>query len=132
MMQALKTMSRRRRMVKISRRGFFELAGAGAAVIGMGIVDRAGAVEKTSEKEPRMERKIEVRHVSLRINVDFESFTKTLEQSLNRFESSLLQGLDTDPLSVKERIKKASGGDDLMLFNVRDHGKLLNIFGSPQ
>ena len=119
-------------MVKISRRGFFELAGAGAAVIGMGIVDRADAVEKTSEKEPRMERKIEVRHVSLTINVDFESFTKTLEQSVARFESSFLEGLDTDPRSVEERIKKAAGGDNLMLFNVRDHGTLLNIFGSPQ
>ncbi len=119
-------------MVRLSRRDFIELTGAGAVVLGMGTVENVCAVEKTDEKEPRMGRKIEVRHVSLAINVDFESFTKTLEQSLRPFGSSLLEDLDTDPGAVKERIKKAAGRDDLMLFAVRDHGKLLNIFGSPQ
>ena len=36
-----------------------------------------------------MERKIEVRHVSLEIKADFESFTQTLEKSLGRFDYSL-------------------------------------------
>jgi uncharacterized protein (DUF302 family) len=119
-------------MVKLSPRDFIELTGAGAAVLGMGIVEYVCAVDKTDEKESRMERKIEVLHVSMTINVDFESFTKTLEQCLGRFESSLLEGLDTDPGAVKERIKKAAGGEDLMLFSIRDHGKLLNILGCPQ
>ena len=118
-------------MLKLSRRGFIELTGTVAVVLGMGIGECVCAIE-TTYKEPRMERKIEVRHVSLTINVDFDSFTNTLEQSLGRFESSLLEGLDTDPRSTEERIKKAAGGDDLMLFAVRDHGKLLNLFGSPK
>jgi len=119
-------------MVKLSRRDFIELTGAGAAAYEMGIQDRASAVEQTGEQEPRMERKIEVRHVSLVINADFEHFTQTLEQSLGRVESFLFEGIDTDPRSVEERIKKAAGEDGLMLFNVQDHGRLLNIFGSPK
>jgi uncharacterized protein (DUF302 family) len=119
-------------MVKMSRRDFIELTGAGVVAIGTGIVELACAAEKTDEKEPGMERKIEVRHVSLRVDADFEVFTQTLEQSVGRFEVSLLEGLDTDPRSVEERIKKAAGEDGLMLFNVVDHGKLLNIFGAPK
>ena len=118
--------------MKLSRRDFIELTGAGAVALGIGVLERASAAEQTGEKEPRMERKIEVRHVSLRINADFEDFTKTLEQSLGRFEAALLDGLEIDPRSVEERIKKAAGEDGLMLFNVQDHGRLLNIFGSPK
>jgi hypothetical protein len=38
----------------------------------------------------KMERKIEVRHVSLEIDADFDSFTQTLEQALGRFDNSLI------------------------------------------
>jgi uncharacterized protein (DUF302 family) len=79
-----------------------------------------------------MERNIEVRHVSLEIDSDFERFTRTLEEALGRFDEALLEDLETDPRSVEERLKKVAGEEDLMLFNVRDHGKLLNIFGSPK
>lgn len=79
-----------------------------------------------------MERKIEVRHMSLEIHADFESFTPTLEQSLGRFGDALYKDLETDPRSVKERLKASAGEEGLMLFNVQEHGKLLNIFGSPR
>jgi uncharacterized protein (DUF302 family) len=79
-----------------------------------------------------MERKIEVRHVSLEISADFESFTQTLEQSLGRFDYSLSKDLETDPRSVEERLKASAGEEDLMLFSVQEHGKLLNIIGSPR
>jgi uncharacterized protein (DUF302 family) len=79
-----------------------------------------------------MERTIEVRHVSLEINADFEHFTQTLEQSLGRFDYSLLKDLETDPRSVEERLKASAGEEGLMLSNVQEHGKLLNILGSPR
>ncbi len=79
-----------------------------------------------------MERKIEVRHVSLEIDADFDSFTQTLEQALGRFDNSLYKDLGTDPRSVEERLKESAGEEGLMLFNVQEHGKLLNIFGSPR
>lgn len=79
-----------------------------------------------------MERTIEVRHVSMRINADFERFTQTLERSLGRFDHDLLEGLEREPRSVEERLKKAAGEEDLMLFGIQDHGKLLSICGSPK
>ena len=79
-----------------------------------------------------MERKIEVRHISLEIHADFESFTHTLEQSLGRFDYALYKDLETDPQSVEKRLKELTGEEGLMLFNVQEHGKLLNIFGSPR
>jgi uncharacterized protein (DUF302 family) len=78
-----------------------------------------------------MERTIEVRHVSMEVNADFERFTQNLERSLSRFDPSLYKGLETDPLSVQKRLEKAAG-EGLMLFNIREHGKLLNIVGAPR
>ncbi|MCK9376528.1 MAG: DUF302 domain-containing protein [Syntrophobacterales bacterium] len=77
-----------------------------------------------------MERSVEVDHVSLEINADFEGFTRTLEQFLPRFDDVLLDELETDPKLVEERLKEAAGEEDLMLFTVYDHGKLLNIYGA--
>lgn len=79
-----------------------------------------------------MELTIEVRHVSLQINADFECFTQTLEQSLGRFDDVLLEALETDPRSVEKRLQQAAGEEGLMLFNIQDHGKLLNLFGTPK
>jgi uncharacterized protein (DUF302 family) len=79
-----------------------------------------------------MERSIEVDHVSLTINANFERLTRTLEQLLGRFDDVLLDELETDPGSVAERLKEAAGEEGLMLFNVYDHGKLLNIYGNPK
>ena len=76
-----------------------------------------------------MERTIEVQHVSVEMNVDFERFTVGLERSLGRFDEALLKELETNPGLVEERIKAAAGEDGLMLFNIQDHGKLLNLFG---
>ncbi|KAA0894117.1 DUF302 domain-containing protein [Oryzomonas rubra] len=79
-----------------------------------------------------MERIIEVHHIALETDADFEDFTKALEQSLGRFDDALLKGIATDPRSVEDRLEKAAGEEGLMLFNVQDHGGLLNLFGTPQ
>ncbi len=79
-----------------------------------------------------MERTYEVRHVCLEINADFESFTENLERSLGRFDNSMYKDLETDPAAVRKRLEKAAGEEGLMLFTIREHGKLLNIFGTPK
>lgn len=79
-----------------------------------------------------MEHTIEVRHVSLELKADFERFTQALERSLGRFDYSLYKDLETDPRSVEERLKASAGEEGLMLFNVQEHGRLLNIVGSPR
>jgi uncharacterized protein (DUF302 family) len=79
-----------------------------------------------------MEHTIEVRHVSLELCVDFDDFTQTIEQSLGRFDDTLLKGIETDPRPVEERLMEAAGEEGLMLFNVQDHGRLLGIYGTPK
>ena len=79
-----------------------------------------------------MERTIEIRHLSLELDADFESFTQALEESLGRFDYSLFKDIETDPRSVEKRLKASAGEEGLMLFNVQEHGKLLNIVTSPR
>jgi uncharacterized protein (DUF302 family) len=79
-----------------------------------------------------MERTIEVQHLSLEVEADFESFTRNLEQLLGRFEYTHYEGVETEPAEVQKRLEAAAGEEGLMLFNVQDHGKLLNIFGAPR
>jgi uncharacterized protein (DUF302 family) len=79
-----------------------------------------------------MERTIEVQHVSVEMNADFERFTRGLERSLGRFDEALLKELETNPGLVEERLNAAAGEEGLMLFNIQDHGKLLNLFGTPK
>lgn len=79
-----------------------------------------------------MERIIEVRHISLEVDADFENFTKNLERSLGRFDDSMYKGLETDPAIVRKRLEKAAGEEGLMLFTIREHGKLLSIMGASR
>jgi uncharacterized protein (DUF302 family) len=79
-----------------------------------------------------MEHTIEVRHISLELPADFDDFAQALERSLGRFDDALLKGVETDPRSVEERLWEAAGEEGLMLFNVQDHGRLLNIYGTPK
>ena len=78
-----------------------------------------------------MERIIEVRHESMEVNADFERFTRNLEESLGRFDDSFYEGIENNPDKVRERLEKAAGEEGLMLFSIRDHGRLLNLVGTP-
>src|SRR5271156_1624499 len=79
-----------------------------------------------------MERKIEVRHITLKVKAGFENFTQKFEQSLGRFEPALLKDLGTNPAAAEQRLKAAEGEEGLMLFGIQDHGALLNIYGKPR
>lgn len=76
-----------------------------------------------------MDRTIEILHISMEVKADFEGFTQAFEQSLGRFDDSLVHGLETDPRAAEERLSKAAGEEGMMLFNIREHGKLQNIYG---
>jgi uncharacterized protein (DUF302 family) len=79
-----------------------------------------------------MERTIEVRHVSVETNIDFDLFTEALERSLGRFDEALLKELEINRGFVEEGLKAAVSEEGLMLFNIQDHGKLLNLLGMPK
>jgi uncharacterized protein (DUF302 family) len=79
-----------------------------------------------------MERTIEVRHVTVEVKRDFESFTEKIEHALGRFDPALIKDLATSPAEAQKRLEKMAGEEGLMLFDVQDHGALLNILGSPK
>ena len=74
-----------------------------------------------------MEVKIEVIHVSLILTSNFQTFTHNIESLLGRFDQDVFKRLEEDPQSVEEHIKKMAGEEGLMLFDVQDHGKLLQL-----
>ena len=77
-----------------------------------------------------MESQIGVIHVSMEINADFEIFTCTFELLLGNLDRSVFN--ETDPNMIEKCLRGMSGEEDLMLFEVLDHGNLLNILGSPK
>jgi uncharacterized protein (DUF302 family) len=79
-----------------------------------------------------MERTIEVRHMTLAFKSDFDSFTQNFEQALGRFDPSLVRDLATAPAEAQKRIEEMAGDEGLMLFNIQDHGTLLNLLGAPK
>jgi uncharacterized protein (DUF302 family) len=79
-----------------------------------------------------MEREIQISHVSLDVDADFECFTENLERSLGRFDYMLYKDLETDPKAVEKRLEASTGEEGLMLFSIQEHGKLLNIVGAPR
>ena len=79
-----------------------------------------------------MERAIEILHISMEVKADFKGFTQAFEQSLGRFDDSLVYGLETDPKGAEERLSKAAGEEGMMLFNIREHGTLQNIYGKSK
>jgi uncharacterized protein (DUF302 family) len=77
-----------------------------------------------------MENEIGVIHVSMEINADFKGFTCTFELLLGNLDRSVFN--ETDPSMIERCLKEMGGEEDLMLFEVLDHGNLLNIIGSPK
>ena len=69
-----------------------------------------------------MERTIEVRHLMLEVKRDFESFTRTIEQALGRFEPALITDLASAPAEAQKKLEKMAGEEGLMLFDIQDHG----------
>jgi uncharacterized protein (DUF302 family) len=79
-----------------------------------------------------MKRTIQVSHLTLDINADFDRFTQKLEQMLGRFNPALFDRLESDRRAVEQGLKEAAGEEGMMLFGIQEHGKLLNIFGAPR
>lgn len=79
-----------------------------------------------------MEQVVQVLHESLTVDVAFELFTRCLEESLGRYADSLLEDTRPAPDQVRKRLELAAGEEGLMLFTIRDHGKLLGLCGTPR
>jgi|AGTN01.2.fsa_nt_gi Uncharacterized conserved protein len=75
---------------------------------------------------------IGIRHESVEVKLDFDRYTRNLEASLGRFDDSFYEGIEAAPDKVRDRIEKAAGEEGLMIFAIRDHGRLLSLYGTPK
>jgi hypothetical protein len=72
-----------------------------------------------------MERIIEISHMSLEIDADFERFTGTLEESLGRIDTSIYEDFETDSQSVIEGLTREGWGHSTFLEVIRSCFTLL-------
>lgn len=75
-----------------------------------------------------MERIIEISHMSLEIDADFERFTGTLEESLGRIDTSIYEDFETDSqsvISVIEGLTREGWGHSTFLEVIRSCFTLL-------
>jgi uncharacterized protein (DUF302 family) len=79
-----------------------------------------------------METTVTVKHLDLRVNSSFENFTKTLELLLHRLDPEIANEVLTDPGAVSEKLAAIEGELGLIIFNIRNHGAMLNIFAVPR
>ncbi len=78
-----------------------------------------------------METIIAVKHFDFRVNNSFESFTKNLEQSMHRLDPAVLSEVLVDPKLVSKKITAIEGDLGLIIFDIRNHGAMLNMIDVP-
>ena len=71
-------------------------------------------------------------HIALSLKSSFSSFTVKLEKLLGHFDPKVLRAYAKNPQVLKERLTAMQGFENLMLFDVEDHGSLLIIYGKTQ
>jgi uncharacterized protein (DUF302 family) len=71
-------------------------------------------------------------HIDFTLKSSFNSFTAKLEKLLGHFDPKVLRTYARNPQVLKERLTAMQGFQDLMLFDVEDHGSLLIIYGKTQ
>ena len=74
----------------------------------------------------------QIKHLSVRLNTTFETFTRRLEDALGRFDPKCTAAHFEAPALLEDTIKKMQGYEELMLFNKYDHGALLTIINTPR
>jgi uncharacterized protein (DUF302 family) len=78
-----------------------------------------------------MDNIIQIHHITLHANIDFEFFTKNLESLIHSLESFMMSDVEAYPDMVKQRLLNLDAKKGFMLFNVRNHGKLLRMTEKP-
>jgi uncharacterized protein (DUF302 family) len=76
-----------------------------------------------------MENKFTLTHETLIMTSSFEKFTISLENTAGRFDYTILDKIGNDPELAQSEIRKMQGSQDLMIFTINDHGKVLSFFG---
>lgn len=77
-------------------------------------------------------RTIAVKHLVIKLDTSFEQFTRILEGALGRLNHEVFTKMENDPALVAAALATMGGYEDLILFDIYEHGKLLNIAEAPR
>lgn len=75
-----------------------------------------------------MENSYLLKHETIPLLSTFEVFTANLENRAGKFDYSIFDDKNADPEWVKAEITKMEGEQNLMIFSINDHGKVLALF----
>jgi uncharacterized protein (DUF302 family) len=76
-----------------------------------------------------MENTFALRHENLQLESSFEHFTASLENTAGKFDYAILDRIGDNPEGAQSEIRKMQGEQDLMIFTINDHGKVLSLLG---
>jgi len=72
---------------------------------------------------------ISIEHVILKVNGSFEEFTSNLEDLLGILKPADLDFLHGNKASLQNMLESLGGEQELILFNIIEHGELLRLEG---
>lgn len=81
---------------------------------------------KTSETQRQIVR------VTINAEVAFDSFVKSFQQRLGKFDQAAVAALIGQPREAAAALKGMEGDQGLMIFFTLDHGRALNMVGKSQ
>ena len=70
-----------------------------------------------------------VNHVLVSFPGGFDEFTKALEKLLGRFDPEVASTFAKDPKLADRQLQKMEGEENLMIFQILDHGGLFRLIG---
>jgi uncharacterized protein (DUF302 family) len=83
-------------------------------------------------KPKTMEKMITVNHQRILLNSTYELFTGNLESLVKRLHPEYANGALMAPQDVQSYLESLQGDTGLILFNIENHGDLLNLYGKPR
>jgi uncharacterized protein (DUF302 family) len=75
---------------------------------------------------------INTNHQMVKVTLGFDAFTCNLEASLIRLDSAMMQKIGTEPAVFEVHLKQMGGEEDLILFDMQNHGQLLTLVDAPK
>jgi uncharacterized protein (DUF302 family) len=83
-------------------------------------------------KPKTMEKMITISHQRILLNGTYELFTGNLESLVKRLHPDYANGALMAPQDVQSYLESLQGDTGLILFNIENHGDLLNLYGKPR
>ncbi|RFZ90939.1 DUF302 domain-containing protein [Mucilaginibacter conchicola] len=75
---------------------------------------------------------MQVTHISTIVKPGFTDFTNAFEKLAGRITKSDVTNIVTDPEGTRRHIETLQGYQDLIIFDIQDHGSLFNLIGEKR